>query len=161
MLLTSDHSDALGETEMNATTTARPRRLGLATNAGRHVIVPRFVAAVPLLGIGLMHVFVDGLGMRPLVEAAGLPAPGLLAPLAVAAELAAGASLLLGAWARLGAALAIVTMAVAVCAHIVIDAWPNAEGEPPLALPLVVAACAAYVLWRGAGRWSVDGRRGR
>ena len=51
-------------------------------------------------------------------------------------------------------------MAIAVYAHIVIDAWPNAEGEPPLALPLVVAACAAYVLWRGAGRWSVDARRG-
>ena len=130
-----------------------------ATSAGRHVIVPRVIAAVPLLAIGLMHVFAEGLGMRPLVEAAGLPAPALLAPLAVAVEIVAGLSLLFGAWARIGAALAIVTMAVAVYAHVVIEAWPNAEGEPPLALPLVVMVCAAYVLWRGAGRWSVDARR--
>ena len=145
---------------MTATTThrAEPRNLR-ATSAGRHVIVPRVIAAVPLLGIGLIHVFAEGLGMRPLVEAAGLPAPALLAPLAVAVEIVAGLSLLLGAWARLGAALALVTMAVAVYAHIVIEAWPNAEGEPHLALPLVVMACAAYVLWRGAGRWNVDARR--
>ena len=96
--------------------------------------------------------------MRPLVEAAGLPFVSLLAPLAVAIEIVAGVSLLAGVWARLGALLAIPTMAVAAYSHLAIDVWPNAGGEPPLALPLAVLACAVYVLWRGAGRWSVDAR---
>ena len=95
--------------------------------------------------------------MRPLVEAANLPAPALLSPLAVAVEVVAGLLILAGFYARLGAALAIPTMAVAVYAHIAIDVWPNgADNEPPILLPIVVIACAGYVLWRGAGRWSLD-----
>ena len=133
---------------------ADPRR----TRPHRHLLIPRIVAGVPLLGIGLMHLVAEGFGMRPLVEAAGLPLASLVAPLAVTVEIVTGASLLLGAWVRLGALLAIPVIAVAVYAHLAIDAWPNGGGEPPLALPLVVMACAAYVIWRGAGRWSLDAR---
>jgi putative oxidoreductase len=123
------------------------------------MLLPRIVASVPLIGIGLMHVFVPGLGMRSLVEAAGLPFPALLSPVAVAIEIVAGLSLLLGLWARIGALLAVPTMLVAVYAHLAIDVWPNGpENEPPLVLPILVMACAGYVLWRGAGRWSFDGR---
>jgi uncharacterized membrane protein YphA (DoxX/SURF4 family) len=50
----------------------------------------------------------------------------------------------------------------ALYAHVVIDVWPNGpDNEPPMALPLAVMACAAYVLWRGAGRWSLDHRKVR
>ena len=50
-------------------------------------------------------------------------------------------------------------MAVAVYSHLAIDVWPNgAENEPPLVLPLAVLAGALYILWRGAGRWSLDAR---
>lgn len=130
-----------------------------ATKPYRHMLLPRIIAGVPLLGIGLMHVFVPGLGMLTLVEAAGLPVPALLSPVAVAIEIVAGLSLLLGLWARIGALLAIPTMLVAAYAHLAIGIWPNGpENEPPLALPILVMACAAYVLWRGAGRWSLDGR---
>lgn len=132
-----------------------------ATGSYRHVLLPRIAAGLPLLGIGLVHVVGPDFGMRPLVEAAGLPFAALLSPVAVAAEIVAGLSLLLGLWARIAGFLAVSAMLVAVYAHHVIDVWPNgAENEPPLVLPLAVMACAAYVVWRGAGRWSFDWRRG-
>jgi len=128
-----------------------------ATGDERHLILPRLAGGLPLVGIGLAHVFDPGAPMTPLVEAAGLPAAELLSPLAVAAEILAGVLLLCGLYARLAAALAILTMIVAVYAHIVIDVWPNGpQNEPPIVLPLTVLVCAAYVLWRGAGRWSLD-----
>jgi putative oxidoreductase len=131
-----------------------------ATGSHRHVLVPRIVAGVPLLGIGLAHVFVPEAPMRPLVEAAGFPFAAILAPVGVAVEIIAGVLLLLGLWARVGALLAIPTMLGAVYAHLIIEVWPNGpENEPPLALPIAVLVCAAYVLWRGAGRWSIDRRR--
>jgi putative oxidoreductase len=131
-----------------------------ATDPLRHLLVLRVVAAAPLLGIGLAHVLVPEAPMRPLVEAAGFPLPGLLAPLAVAAELIAGTLLLLGLWARIGAALAIPTMLGAVTTHLVVDVWPNVDAEePPIMLPIVVLLIAGYVLWRGAGRWSLDARQ--
>jgi putative oxidoreductase len=128
-----------------------------ATTAVHHLLAVRIVAGLPLLGIGLAHVLVPDAPMRPLVEAAGFPVPGLLAPLGVVAEIVAGASILLGFWARLGAAVALPTMLGAVYAHLVIEVWPNgAENEPPLVLPIAVIAAATYVLRRGAGRWSLD-----
>jgi putative oxidoreductase len=146
-----------------AVTAAGPQGWGRrvrATAPRRHLLIARIVAGVPLLGIGLAHVAVPDLPMRPLVEAAGFPFAALVAPVAVAAEIVAGLALLAGLWARVGAALAVPTMLGAVYAHLVIDTWPNgAANEPPLALPLAVALAAAYVLWRGAGRWSLD-RRG-
>jgi uncharacterized membrane protein YphA (DoxX/SURF4 family) len=135
--------------------------LGTGTRATRprwHLLLVRLVAAIPLLATGIMHVVLPDAPMRPLVEAAGLPLASLLAPVAVVIEIVAGASLLFGAWARLGALLAIPTMLVAAYAHLAIDAWPNPGGEPPLAVPLIVMICAAWVLRHGAGRVSVDGR---
>lgn len=98
--------------------------------------------------------------MRPLVEAAGIPLAAIVSPLGVAIEILAGLSLLLGLWARVAALLAVPTMLGAIYAHIVIGVWPNgAQSEPPLVLPVAVLACSAYVLWRVAGRWSIDRRR--
>ena len=125
----------------------------------RHLLALRVVAGLPLLGIGLAHIFVAEAPMRPLVEAAGVPLAAVVSPVAVAVEIIAGVALLLGLWARVGALLAIPTMAGALYAHMVIGVWPNGpENEPPLALPIAVMLGAAYVLWRGAGRWSLDGR---
>lgn len=78
----------------------------------------------------------------------------------VATEIVAGALLLLGLCARVAALVAIPTMLGAVYAHLAIGVWPNGpEREPPMALPIAVMVCAAYVVWRGAGRWSLDHRR--
>lgn len=141
------------------TTTSTTLRRSRERGSGRYLLMPRVVAGFPLLAIGLMHVVADGYGMRPLVEAAGLPGAAVLAPVAVAVEIAAGAMLLLGAFARVGAVLALPTMAVAAYAHLAIDDWPNAGGEPSLALPALVALGAAVVLLQGPGAWSLDARR--
>lgn len=127
------------------------------TGGERHLIVPRVAAGLPLLAIGLAHVFDASAPMRPLVDAAGLPAAALLSPIAVAIEIVAGALLLAGLYARIGSLLALPVMVGAIYAHLVIDVWPNAEyNEPPIALPIVVLLAAAYVLVRGAGAWSLD-----
>ena len=119
--------------------------------------VVRILGGLPLLVIGISHVVWSGAAMQPLVEAMGLPMPGLLAPLAVAAEIGAGLSMLLGYRTRIGALLAVGTMAVAFYSHLAIEAWPNPQ-EPPIALPLILLACGAFLLWRGSGRWSLDAR---
>lgn len=131
-----------------------------ATAPYRHTLLPRAIAGVPLFGIGLAHVVVPDAAMRPLVDAAGIPLAAVVSPVAVAIQIVAGVSLLLGLWARVGGLLAIPSMLGALYAHLVIDIWPNgAESEPPLALPIAVLLAGSYVLWRGAGRWSLDHRR--
>lgn len=142
------------------TALASPRAVALrATAPHRHTLLPRVVGGVPLLGIGIVHVIDPTSPMGPLVEGAGFPLAEVISPAAVAVEILAGLSLLLGLWARLGALLAIPTMLGAVYAHLVIGVWPNGpDKEPPLFLPIAVAVAAGYVLWRGAGRWSLDHR---
>lgn len=151
---------------MTQTTTndraARPLQSLRDTEPTIRPAISRVVAGLPLLAIGSAHVFLAEAPMGPLVEAAGFPFSSLLAPLAVAVEIAAGVSLLLGLWARIGGLLAVPIMLGAVYTHLVIDVWPNgAENEPPLVLPIVVAIAAGHVVLRGAGRWSLDQRRTR
>jgi len=130
-----------------------------ATSPHRHLLLVRIVAGAPLLGLGLAHALVPEAPMGPLVEAAGIPFAGLVAPVGVALEIVTGLLLLLGLWARIGGLLAIPVMLGAIYAHLVIDVWPNGpENEPPLALPIAVLLGAAYVAWRGPGRWSFDRR---
>lgn len=123
----------------------------------RHMLLPRVLAGLPLVGIGLMHIFVPAAALRPMVEAAGFPFPDLVAPLGVAVQIVAGLSLLFGWWARVGALLGVLFTLGAAYAHVVIDVWPGEmPSGPPDALPVIVLVSAAYVLWRGAGRWSLD-----
>jgi len=123
----------------------------LSTRPLKHIIVARLIAGLPLVGIGAMHL-AGAAPMRPILEAAGIPMPGLNATLAPLMEILAGALLLSGAAARVGAAIAVLSMAVALYAHTVAD-W---QDEPPVVLPLAVLLAALYVLARGAGAWSVD-----
>ena len=131
-----------------------------ATEPYRHTLLPRVVAGVPLLVSGLTHIFVPEAPLEPLVEAAGFPFAAVVAPIAIAVKIVAGILLLLGQWARIGGFLGVAMMLGALYAHLVIDVWPNAPEmeEPPLVLPIAVLLSAAYVLWRGAGRWSLDRR---
>lgn len=134
--------------------------LSRATGPYWDALVVRAIAAAPLIGVGLAHVFKPGQGMLPLAQALGLPGAEVLAPIAVAIEIVAGLSFLLGAWVRIGALLAIPVMLVAFYAHLVLTVWP-APNAPPFALPLVILACAGWLLWRGAGRLSLDARASR
>lgn len=148
------------------TTSLRQVRL-TGTRPDKHLVVVRILAGGPLLVFGLMHL-VGVAPMRPIVEAAGLPAPELSAILAPIGQVVAGLMILAGAFTRVGAALAIAVMLGAVAAHIRIpsDAWPQPDGsvgqEPPLVwLAIGVIVLAGYLIWRGAGPWSVDWNLGR
>jgi putative oxidoreductase len=136
-----------------------PSRLR-ATEPYRHVLLPRIVAGAALLITGLTHLFVPEAPLRPLVEAAGFPFAAVISPVGVTLKIAAGISLLLGLWARLAGLVAVPIMLGAIYAHLVIDVWPNAPEmqEPPMIAPIAVLISAGYVLWRGAGRWSLDRR---
>jgi putative oxidoreductase len=135
------------------------------TTAQKHLVVVRILAGGPLLAFGIMHL--AGMApMKPIVEAAGFPAPGPSAVLASIGEVVAGLMILAGFYTRIGAALAIGVMLGAVAAHIRIpsDAWPQPDGtlgqEPPLIwLAIAIILLSAYLLWRGAGPWSVDWRQ--
>lgn len=133
----------------------------------------RIVAGLPLVAFGAMHLMGAinpdmGMPMKPLLEAAGFPAPGLMAVVAPLAQLVAGLMLLSGAFARIGGLIAIGTMAGAIMTHVKIpnDQWPipttdAVEGPWPeptfmMGIAAVVIGGAIYVLWKGAGAMSID-----
>jgi uncharacterized membrane protein YphA (DoxX/SURF4 family) len=134
------------------------------TKPPKHLVVVRVFSGGPLLAFGLMHLS-GAAPMRPLLEAAGMPAPGLGAVVAPIAQIIAGLMILAGLWTRLGAVIAIGAMLGAVYTHIQIpsDGWPVSSGgpqEPPLMyLALAIIALCGYLLWKGAGAWSVDQRK--
>lgn len=130
-----------------------------ATGPQRHLILPRLIAGVPLLTTGLAQALVPEADLRALVDAAGFPFAAVITPVGVSVKIVAGVLLLLGAWARIAGAVAVPIMLGALYAHMVIDVWPNGpEMEPPLVAPISVLLGSAYVVWRGAGRWSLDRR---
>jgi len=140
------------------------------------LLIPRILGGAPLVFFGLMHLvgaFAGpdaGMPMKPLLEAAGMPAPALGAIVAPLVQLVAGLLLLGGAFARVGAVLAIATMLGALYTHMKIpnDAWPMPTADNPDAVaeePVVmmglaglVIVCSAIVAWLGAGGLSLDGR---
>jgi len=72
-------------------------------------------------------------------------------------EMALGVTLLFGLHARLSAAVAAVIMVVAAYVHLAVDdpmLFPLQPVEP--IGPLMLLAMLAYVLWKGAGAWSID-----
>ena len=88
---------------------------------------------------------------------AGIPFQTLNLYFVPVAEMVIGVLLLLGVFARLGALVAIPMMIVATYVHIVVND-PNLfplQPEEPI-IPIVVLALSGYVLWRGAGSWSLD-----
>lgn len=72
-------------------------------------------------------------------------------------EIALGIALAAGAFARLAVLAVIGIMVVATYVHVVVDdpsLFPLQPSEP--IIPLIVIFMCAYVLWRGAGAWSLD-----
>jgi uncharacterized membrane protein YphA (DoxX/SURF4 family) len=72
-------------------------------------------------------------------------------------EVGVGIVLLAGLFVRLAGVLVVAMMAVAVYVHVVVDdpgLFPLQPTEP--IIPLAVITLAAYVIWRGAGAWSLD-----
>ncbi len=134
---------------------ARDTPIGLLTRTtpNKLAILPRLVAGAPLVGINLQHL-TGTAPLRPILEGAGIPLAGINAVIGPVFGLLAGALILAGAFARVGAMIAIGSMAMALFAHARFD-WAD---EPPIVLPLAVIVASAWVLWKGGGAWSVDGR---
>tara|TARA_R110000782_G_scaffold102243_2_gene189222 strand:- start:3210 stop:3620 length:411 start_codon:yes stop_codon:yes gene_type:complete len=126
----------------------------IRTDRSKLTIIPRLLAGAPLTALNIMHL-TGAAPLRPILEGANIPLPGLNAIVAPAAGLIAGVLLLAGAFARVGALIGIGSMSVALYTHAVSD-WPD---EPPIALPIVVLLASAWVLYKGAGTWSIDARR--
>ncbi len=72
-------------------------------------------------------------------------------------EMFLGVLLLLGVFARVAVLMVIGIMLVATYVHLVVDdplLFPLQPSEP--IIPIVVIAASGYILWRGAGTWSLD-----
>ncbi len=72
-------------------------------------------------------------------------------------ELFLGAALAVGVFVRPAATMVIGIMIVATYVHVVVhdpSLFPLQPSQP--VIPLIVIAMSGYVLWRGAGAWSLD-----
>jgi len=141
------------------------------TTNQKHLAILRIIAGAPLVMFGIMHL-TGAAPMEPLVEAAGLPMPGVTAIVAPLAQLLAGLLLISGAFTRIGALIAIPVMLGGLITNLKIpnDQWPTPSdldpaimvpgAEPAMLTPLaiVVILLSAYILFKGAGAWSVDSR---
>jgi uncharacterized membrane protein YphA (DoxX/SURF4 family) len=139
----------------------------MSENNNKLLIVPRLLAALPLLGLGVMH-FIDPGHMRDILTASGLPMVELSVYAAPAAEIVAGALLLLGFYARIGGLLGAGTMLPAIYSTVVlakmtVATLPKGMTEvpsvPPLPLPIIVLVCSLIVVALGGGVWSLGSRK--
>ncbi|MDQ8189409.1 DoxX family protein [Roseibacillus persicicus] len=131
------------------------RQITRTTNQKSSAIV-RILVSLPLLGIGIQHL-IGTAPLEPILRGAGIPFPELNNVIGTGAEILAGALLITGFFARAGAALTIPTMAMALYAHAVYD-WAD---EPPVILPIALILGSLYVIWKGAGAWSLDLRNSK
>ncbi len=113
--------------------------------------IARILIALPLLGIGIQHL-VGVAPLEPILRGAGIPLPELNAIVGPVMQVLAGALLITGYFARIGAALTIPAMSMAIYTHLVHD-WAD---EPPLPLPIILILLSLFILWKGAGSWSFD-----
>ena len=121
-----------------------------------------------LLGrIGLSWVFIDSgwskiaayAGTQQYMESAGVP--GVLLPLVIALELGGGIAILLGGFTRsVALAMAVFSIVAAALFHL-----PHFAEDPMQAINvwknLAMAGGFCVLAAHGAGRYSIDGKRGR
>jgi uncharacterized membrane protein YphA (DoxX/SURF4 family) len=108
---------------------------------------------------GILKVVVPSLGQAfsGQLIAANIPLQGIVLFTFPIVETVLGILLVVGFHARLSAAAAAISMVVATYVHAVVkdpSLFPLQPVEP--VGPLVLLAIALYVLWAGAGAWSID-----
>jgi uncharacterized membrane protein YphA (DoxX/SURF4 family) len=108
---------------------------------------------------GILKVVVPSLGQAfsGQLIAANIPLQGIVLFTFPIVETVLGVLLVVGFHARLSAAAAAISMVVATYVHAVVkdpSLFPLQPVEP--IGPLVLLAIALYVLWAGAGAWSID-----
>ncbi len=108
---------------------------------------------------GILKVVVPSLGeaFSGQLVAANIPLYSLTLFTVPVVEMVLGITLLSGLHARLSAVVAAVLMVVATYVHVVADdpSLVPLQPEEPIG-PLVLLVMLLYVLWRGAGAWSID-----
>lgn len=124
------------------------------TKNAKWVIIPRLVAALPLVVFGSFHLT----GMSPLLEIlrrANIPFPEVNFYLAPIVMVLSGLSMGIGFYARIGALTGSIAMLAAAYSKLVIEDWPGPM-ESPMMLPIGVLAACVAVLVKGPGAWSLD-----
>jgi uncharacterized membrane protein YphA (DoxX/SURF4 family) len=129
------------------------------TRADRLAGVTRLVLGVLFVMTGLMKLLVPMLAeaWSGQLLAAGLPFYALTRWAVPFVEVGVGILLLVGLCARLAAFVVLAMMIVATYVHLVVDdpaLFPLQPSAP--VIPLGVIVLVAYVLWRGAGSWSLE-----
>jgi uncharacterized membrane protein YphA (DoxX/SURF4 family) len=121
--------------------------------------VLRILLGLVLFMAGILKVLVPHLGeaFAGQLMAANIPFAGFSLYAFPVVEMVLGITLLFGLHTRLSAAIAAVSMVVAAYVHVVVEdpsLFPLQPVEP--IGPLMLLAMLGYILWRGAGDWSVD-----
>jgi uncharacterized membrane protein YphA (DoxX/SURF4 family) len=129
------------------------------TRAEKPAGVTRLILGTLFVMTGLMKLLVPVLAQAwsGQLVAADLPFYTLTRWAVPFVEVGLGIVLLAGLFARLAGLVVITMMAVAIYVHMVVNdpaLFPLQPSEP--VIPLVVIILAAYVIWRGAGAWSLD-----
>ncbi len=119
----------------------------------------RLLLAMLFLMTGVMKLVVPMLAeaWSGQLLAAGLPLYSITRWTVPFVEIGIGAVLGVGAFARLAGIVVVGIMLAATYVHVVVDdptLFPLQPSEP--IIPLVVLALTVYILWRGAGAWSLD-----
>ncbi len=119
----------------------------------------RLLLAMLFLMTGVMKLVVPMLAeaWSGQLLAAGLPLYSITRWTLPFVEIGVGVVLGVGAFARLAGIVVVGIMLAATYVHVVVDdptLFPLQPSEP--IIPLVVLALTVYLLWRGAGAWSLD-----
>ena len=121
--------------------------------------VLRLFLGLVLFMAGVLKMVVPTLGdaFAGQLVVANIPFYGLILYMVPIVETVLGITLLFGLHARLSAVVAAVIMVVATYVHLAVDdpsLFPLQPIEP--VGPLMLLAALLYVLWKGAGSWSMD-----
>lgn len=135
-----------------------PRELRQTRDDNR-VGVTRLVLGILFLMTGLLKLLVPMLAAAWSAQliAAGLPFYTLTRWIVPFVEVGLGILLLLGLFARLAGLLVLAIMIVATYVHVVVDdpaLFPLQPSAP--VIPFGVMFLISYVIWKGAGSWSLD-----
>jgi len=119
----------------------------------------RLLLAVMFLMTGAMKLLVPMLAdaWSGQLLAANLPLYSITRWTVPFVEIALGIVLAMGILGRVAVVVVVGIMVVATYVHVVVDdpsMFPLQPSEP--IIPLIVIAMCAYILWRGAGAWSID-----
>ena len=140
--------------------TARMRLQGVRkTSDNKLAGIIRMLLGVLFLMTGAMKLLVPMLGeaWSGQLLAAGLPLYSLTRWTVPFLEMFLGVVLLIGAFARVAVLVIMGIMVVATYVHVVVDdpsLFPLQPSEP--IIPLIVIVLSLYLLWKGAGAWSLD-----